>query len=209
MTATSLSRRVLLRRSASILAVAIAPQGCTDVVQTLYPYMGHDLRLIASSISLLARSLQSCCDSGDAGAFITDLATIANDIGGTVSAIWPPTASSLTAPAESQILRIAVDVNDFIDTLDRMAAAKPMPDPVASTATSVMGAVLALLRPIEVAHNLAVAPGALPPPSRPVLSSLAVPLRARAIRAAAERHAKTLSPEAARSELAATRFPGS
>ena len=88
-----------------------------------------------------------------------------------------------------------------------MAAVKPLPDPIASTATTVIGAVLALLRPIEVAHNLAVAPGAPPPPSRPVLSSLAMPLRSRAIRAAAERHAKTLSPEAARSELAATRFP--
>jgi hypothetical protein len=41
-----------------------------------------------------------------------------------------------------------------------------------------------------------------------VLSSLAMPLRSRAIRAAAERHAKTLSPEEARSELAAIRFPG-
>ena len=140
---------------------------------------------------------------------MTDLAALANDIGGTVSAIWPPAASSLTAPTESQVLQIAVDVNDFIDTLDRMAVAKPMPDPIASTATTVMGAVLALLRPIEVAHNLAVAPGAPPPPSRPVLSSLAMPLRSRAIRAAAERHAKTLSSEAARSELAATRFPGS
>ena len=70
------------------------------------------------------------------------------------------------------------------------------------------GLILALLRPIEVAHNVAAAPGARPPPSRPALSSLAMPLRSRAIRAAAERHAKTLSPEAARSELAAIRFPG-
>ena len=209
MTATSLSRRALLRRSASLFAVGLTAHGCTDVVQTLYPYMGNDLRMIATDLSLLVRSLQGCCESADTGAFITDLAAIANDINGTVSAIWPPAASSLTAPAESQILRIAVDVNDFIDTLDRMAAVKPLPDPVTSTATTVMGAVLALLRPIEVAHNLAVAPGAPPPPSRPVLSSLAMPLRSRAIRAAAERHAKTLSPEAARSELAATRFPGS
>jgi hypothetical protein len=208
MTATSLSRRALLRRSASLFAVGLTAYGCTDVVKTLYPYMGNDLRMIATDVVLLVRSLQSCCESADAGAFITDLAAIANDIGGTVSAIWPPAASSLSAPAESQILQIAVDVNDFIDTLDRMATVKPLPDPIASTATNVMGAILALLRPIEAAHNVAAAPGAPPPPSRPALSSLAIPLRSRAIRAAAELHAKTLSPEAARSELAAMQFPG-
>ena len=208
MTATSLSRRALLRRSASMFAVGLAAHGCTDVVKTLYPYMGNDLRMIATNVALLVRSLQSCCESADTGAFITDLAAIANDIRGTVFAIWPPAASSLSAPAESQILQIAVDVNDFIDTLDRMAAAKPMPDPIASAVTTVIGAILALLRPIEVAHNVVVAAGAPPPPSRPALSSLAMPLRSRAIRAAAERHAKTLSPEAARSELAAIRFPG-
>ena len=208
MTATSLSRRALLRRSASIFAVSFAVHGCTDVVQTLYPYMGNDLRMIATDVSLLVRSLQSCCESADTGAFITDLAAISNDIRGIVSAIWPPAASTLSAPAESQILQIAVDMNDFIDTLDRMAAAKPMPEPIASTATTVMGAILALLRPIEVAHNIRVAPGAPPPPSRPALSSLAMPLRSRAIRAAAERRTKTLSPEAARSELVAIRFPG-
>ena len=208
MSATSLSRRALLCRSVGIFAVGLAAHGCTDVVQTLYPYMGNDLRMIATNAGLLVRSLQSCCESADTGAFITDLAAIANDIRDTVSAIWPPTASSLSAPAESQILRIAVDANDFIDTLDRMAAVKPLPDPVASTATTVMGAILALLRPIEVAHNVAAAPGAPPPPSRPALSTLAIPLRSRAIRAAAERHARTLSPEAARSELAAMRFPG-
>jgi hypothetical protein len=207
MTATSLSRRALLCRSASLFVVGLTAHGCTDVVQTLYPYMGNDLRMIATDLSLLVRSLQGCCESADAGAFITDLAALANDINDTVSAIWPPAASSLTAPAESQILRIAVDVNDFIDTLDRMAAVKPLPDPIASTATTVTGAVLALLRPIEVAHNVVAVPGAPRPSSRPVLSSLAMPLRSRAIRAAAERHAKTLSPEAARSELAATRFP--
>ncbi len=191
-----------------MLAVGLTAHACTDVVQTLYPYMGNDLRMIATNLALLVRSLQSCCESADTGAFITDLAAIANDVRGTVSAIWPPTASSLSAPAESQILQIAVDINDFIDTLDRMAAAKPMPEPVAATTTTVMGAILALLRPIEVAHNLRVVPGAPPPPSRPALSSLAMPLRSRAIRAAAERHAKTLSPEEARSELAAIRFPG-
>jgi len=167
--------------------------------------MGNDLRMIATNAGLLVRSLQSCCESADTGAFVTDLAAIANDIRDTVSAIWPPAASSLSAPAESQILQVAVDANDFIDTLDRMATVKPLPDPVASTATTVMGAILALLRPIEVAHNVAAAPGAPPPPSRP---TLAMPLRSRAIRAAAERHARTLSPEAARSELAAMRFPG-
>jgi hypothetical protein len=206
MTATSPSRRALLCRSASLFVVGFTAHGCTDVVQTLYPYMGNDLRMIATNVVLLVRSLQGCCESADAGAFITDLAALANDINDTVSAIWPPAAASLTAPAESQILRIAVDVNDFID--DRMAAVKPLPDPIASTATTVIGAVLALLRPIEVAHNVVAAPGAPPPPSRPVLSSLAMPLRSRAIRTAVERHAKTLSPEAARSELAATRFPG-
>ena len=208
MTATSLSRRALLRRSVSVFAVGLAAHGCTDVVKTLYPYMGNDLRMIATNVALLVRSLQSCCESADTGAFITDLAAIANDIRGTVFAIWPPTASSLSAPAESQILQIAVDMNDLIDTLDRMAVAKPMPDPIAATVTTVISAILALLRPIEVAHNVAAAPGAPPPPSRPALSSLAMPLRSRAIRAAAERHAKTLSPEAARSELAAIRFPG-
>jgi hypothetical protein len=208
MTATSLSRRALLRRSASVFAVGLTAHGCTDVVQTLYPYMGNDLRMIATNAGLLVRSLQSCCESADTGAYITDLAAIANDIRDTVSAIWPPAASSLSAPAESQILQIAVDVNDLIDTLDRMAAVKPLPDPIVSTATTVLGAILALMRPIEVAHNIAAAPGAPPPPSRPALSSLAIPLRSRAIRAAAERHAKTLSPEAARSELAAIRFPG-
>jgi hypothetical protein len=169
--------------------------------------MGNDLRMIATNAGLLVRSLQSCCESADTGAFITDLAAIANDIRDTVSAIWPPAASSLSAPAESQILRITVDANDLIDTLDRMATVKPLPDPVASNVTTVMGAILALLRPIEVAHNVAAAPGA-PPPSRPALSTLAIPLRSRAIRTAAERHARTLSPEAARSELAAMRFPG-
>jgi len=191
-----------------MFAVGLAAHGCTDVVKTLYPYMGNDLRMIATNVALLVRSLQSCCESADTGAFITDLAAIANDIRGTVFAIWPPAASSLSAPAESQILQIAVDVNDFIDTLDRMAAAKPMPDPIASAVTTVIGAILALLRPIEVAHNIAAAPGAPPPPSRPALSSRAIPLRSRAIRAAAERHAKTLGPEEARSELAAIRFPG-
>ena len=194
MSATSLSRRALLCRSAGIFAVGLAAHGCTDVVQTLYPYMGNDLRMIATNAGLLVRSLQSCCESADTGAFITDLAAIANDIRDTVSAIWPPAASSLSAPAESQILRIAVDANDLIDTLDRMAAVKPLPDPVASTATTVMGAILALLKPIEVAHNVAAAPGAPPPPSRPALSSLAMPLRSRAIRAAAERHAPTSRP---------------
>src|SRR4030088_1765185 len=179
MSATSLSRRALLRRSAGIFAVGLAAHGCTDVVQTLYPYMGNDLRMIATNAGLLVRSLQSCCESADTGAFITDLAAIANDIRDTVSAIWPPAASSLSAPAESQILRIAVDANDLIDTLDRMAAVKPLPDPVASTATTDMGAILALLRPIEGAHNVAAAPGAPPPPSRPALSTLAMPLRSR------------------------------
>ncbi|TMJ58634.1 MAG: hypothetical protein E6G81_10575 [Alphaproteobacteria bacterium] len=169
--------------------------------------MGNDLRMIATNVALLVRSLQSCCDNTDTAPFIADLAAIGNDINGTVSAIWPATASSLSAPAENQILQFAVDVNDLIDTLDRMAALKPLPDPIAATATTVLGAVLALLRPIEVAHNLAVKPGAPPPPSRPALVTIATPLRSRSIRAAAERHAATLNPERARAELAAVRFP--
>ena len=207
MPATSLSRRALLRCSASIFAVGLTAHGCTDVVKTLYPYMGNDLRMIATNVALLVRSLQSCCDNADTAPFIADLAAIGNDINGTVSAIWPATASSLSAPAENQILQFAVDVNDLIDTLDRMAALKPLPDPIAATATTVLGAVLALLRPIEVAHNLAVKPGAPPPPSRPALVTIATPLRSRSIRAAAERHAATLNPERARAELAAVRFP--
>ena len=208
MTATSLSRRALLRRSASIFAVGLTAHGCTDVVKTLYPYMGNDLRMIATNVALLVRSLQSCCDNTDTAPFIADLAAIGNDINGTVSAIWPATASSLSAPAENQILQFAVDVNDLIDTLDRMAAVKPFPDPIAATAATVLGAVLALLRPIEVAHNIAAKPGAPPLPSRPALTTLATPLRSRSIRAAAERHASTLNPERARDELAAVRFPG-
>src|SRR5205085_11432467 len=109
------SRRDLLRRSASIFAVGLAAHGCTDVLQTLYPYMGNDLRMIATNVSLLVTSLQSCCETADTGAFIADLAAIANDIRGIVLAIWPPAASSLSAPAESQVLQIAVDMNDFID----------------------------------------------------------------------------------------------
>ena len=109
MPATSLSRRALLRRSASLFAVGLAAYGCTDVVKTLYPYMGNDLRMIATNVALLVRSLQSCCDNTDTAPFIADLAAIGNDINGTVSAIWPATASSLSAPAENQILQFAVD----------------------------------------------------------------------------------------------------
>src|SRR5438045_706476 len=66
--ATSLSRRAVLRRSASMFAVGLAAHGCTDVVQTLYPFMGNDLRMIATSVGLLVRSLQSCCETADTGA---------------------------------------------------------------------------------------------------------------------------------------------
>ena len=72
MTATSLSRRALLRRSASLFVVGLTAHGCTDVVQTLYPYMGNDLRMIATDVALLVRSLQGYCESADTGAFITD-----------------------------------------------------------------------------------------------------------------------------------------
>lgn len=207
MTATGLSRRALLCRSAGVFALSLGAQGCTEMVQTLYPWMGNDLRLIATNLSAMVTSLHSCCDTADTAAFITDLAALANDVRGIVLAIWPPGAFNLSAPAERQIVQIAVDVNDYVDTLDRISAVRPLPEPINSSAAIVLGAILALLRPIEMAHNVSVAPGAPPPPSRPALPSLATPLRSRAIRAAAEQHARGLKLEEARSELAATRFP--
>jgi hypothetical protein len=207
MIATSFSRRALLRWG-GLAALGLAAQGCSKFVVTLYPYMGNDLRMIATDLNLLFKTLQSCCDNADTGAFFSDLAAIANDVNATVTAIWPATQVYLSAPEEDQVLRIAVDVNDFIDTVDKLADAKRLPDPVLSTATTVLGAILALLRPIEAAHNLAVKPGAPPPHSRPALATLATPLRSHSIRAAAERHAATLSPDQARSELAAIQFPG-
>ena len=50
MIATSFSRRALLR-SGGLAALGLAAQGCSKFVVTLYPYMGNDLRMIATDLS--------------------------------------------------------------------------------------------------------------------------------------------------------------